>query len=325
MSKKLLCAAALMAALGAPSAWAADKVKLMLNWYVTGTHAPFYYGKDKGYFEKEGIDLEIQEGRGSGPTIQAVAANNVTFGFADIGTMMKITAKGAPVKAVGVAYQKSPIALISLAEKKIARPEDVKGKTVAITPGDAPSQLWPVFLKKTGLKESDFKIVAGDAKTKVNAVATGQADMLIGFSTDQTNEIEYMTKKPTSALLFADEGINVASMSIIANNETLKSNPDMVRRFMRALTTSFEEAAKNPEAAVESTTRLVQKAPPRESLLAGFKSSVDLFHTPDTQGQRPFRVSARNMADSTAMMVEFGGLEKSVGNANLYYTNDYLP
>ncbi|MFA9439241.1 ABC transporter substrate-binding protein [Uliginosibacterium sp. sgz301328] len=325
MSKKLLCAAALVAALGAPSAFAADKVKLMLNWYVTGTHAPFYYGKDKGYFEKEGIDLEIQEGRGSGPTIQAVAANNVTFGFADIGTMMKITAKGAPVKAVGVAYQKNPTALIAFSDKKIVKPSDVKGKTVAVTPGDAPSQLWPVFLKKVGLTESDFKTVAGDAKTKVNAVATGQADMLIGFSTDQTNELEYLTKKPTTALLFADNGINVASMSIIANTETLKSNPDLVRRFMRALTVSFEEAAKNPDAAVASTVKLVEKAPPRESLLAGFKSSVDLFHTPDTAGQRPFRVSAKNMADSTEMMIEYGGLDKAANNPSMYYTNEYLP
>ena len=44
---------------------AADKVVLMLNWYVYGEHAPFYYGKAKGIYAAEGIDLEIQEGRGS--------------------------------------------------------------------------------------------------------------------------------------------------------------------------------------------------------------------------------------------------------------------
>ena len=43
----------------------ADKVVLMLNWYVYGEHAPFYYGKAKGIYAAEGIDLEIQEGRGS--------------------------------------------------------------------------------------------------------------------------------------------------------------------------------------------------------------------------------------------------------------------
>ena len=43
-------------------------------------------------------------------------------------------------------------------EKNISKPEDIKGKTVATTPGDSMSQIWPLFLKKTGLKESDFKI-----------------------------------------------------------------------------------------------------------------------------------------------------------------------
>ena len=55
-------------------AQAADKVVLMLNWYVYGEHAPFFYGKAKGIYAAEGIDLEIQEGRGSAATTQAVAA-----------------------------------------------------------------------------------------------------------------------------------------------------------------------------------------------------------------------------------------------------------
>ena len=59
--------------LAALPARAADKVVLMLNWYVYGEHAPFYYGKAKGLYAAEGIDLEIQEGRGSAATTQAVA------------------------------------------------------------------------------------------------------------------------------------------------------------------------------------------------------------------------------------------------------------
>ena len=59
------------AALTVVPAAAADKVVLMLNWYVYGEHAPFYYGKAKGIYPAENIDLEIQEGRGSAATTQA--------------------------------------------------------------------------------------------------------------------------------------------------------------------------------------------------------------------------------------------------------------
>src|SRR3546814_1768676 len=78
-----------------------------------------------------------------------------------------------PVEAVGVALQTSPMSAMGFADKNIRKPEDIKGKTVATTPGDSMSQIWPLFLKKTGLKESDFKTVSGDGTTKLNAVING--------------------------------------------------------------------------------------------------------------------------------------------------------
>ncbi len=162
----------LMAALSAVLVWtalavapaaAADKVVLMLNWYVYGEHAPFYYGKAKGIYAAENIDLEIQEGRGSAATTQAVAAKTADFGYVDVPTMMRAAIKGAPVIATGVLLQTSPMSVMGLVDKNIRKPEDIKGKTVAITPADSMTQIWPLFLKKTGLKETDFTTVAGDA------------------------------------------------------------------------------------------------------------------------------------------------------------------
>ena len=88
----VLCAACALAA--APSyAQNKEKVVLLLNWYTYSEHAPFYLGKERGYFDQEGIDLDIQEGRGSGVTVQAVAAGTASFGYADVPTMMKAASK----------------------------------------------------------------------------------------------------------------------------------------------------------------------------------------------------------------------------------------
>src|SRR5437868_600278 len=156
MKTKLILAAAATLAFAAQAS-AADKVVLMLNWYVYGEHAPFYYGKAKGIYAAENIDLEIQEGRGSGATTQAVAAKTADFGYVDVPTMMRAAVKGAPVVATGVLLQTSPMSAMGFVEKNIKKPEDIKGKTVAITPADSMTQIWPLFLKKTGLKESDFQ------------------------------------------------------------------------------------------------------------------------------------------------------------------------
>jgi NitT/TauT family transport system substrate-binding protein len=302
-----------------------EKVSLMLNWYLYSEHAPFFLGREKGYFEAEGIDLDIQEGRGSGPTIQAVAAKTVPFGYADVGTMIKIAAKGAPVKAVGVALQKSPMAVMGLSEKNIRKPEDIKGKIVAVTPGDAMSQIWPLFLKKTGLKESDFRTVSGDAQTKLNAVINGQADLLLGYLMDQNIKVQDATKKPVTVIPFADYGVNLIVSGLIAHNDTLKEKPELVRKFMRAATKSFEEAEKNPEAAVDAMLKANSKAGVRESLVVGLKLTTPLYRTAETAKLRPFRVSSKDMNESYNMLVEYGGLDKSAGKAEDFYTNDYLP
>ena len=308
------------------AAQAKDKVVLMLNWYVYSEHAPFFLGKERGYFDQEGIDLDIQEGRGSGVTVQAVAAGTATFGYADIPTMMKAASKGAPVTAVGVALQTSPMSVMAFADKNIRKPEDLKGKTVAVTPGDSMSQIWPLFLKKTGLKEGDFKQVAGDAQTKLNAVINGQADALLGYVMDQAIKLRDATHKDVYPIRFADYGVNMVSSGIIVQKDYLKSKPDVVKRFMRAATRSLEEAAKNPEAAVDAMLKANPKSGVNETALIGMKETAALYKGPDNPGDRPFRVSQKNMAETLTLLTEYGGLDKSsAGKPEDYYTNAYLP
>lgn len=322
-----LAAAVLAAAFTTPAqAQAKDKVVLLLNWYVYSEHAPFFYGKERGFYADEGIDLEIQEGRGSGVSVQAVAAGSATFGYVDIPTMIRAATKGAPVKAIGVALQVSPMAVIGLSEKNIKQPKDIIGKTVAMTPGDAMSQIWPLFLNKTGLKEGEYKVVSGDGQTKLNAVINGQADVLLGYVMDQNIKIQDATKKPVSVIRFADYGINLISSGLIASKDTLASKPDLVKRFMRASTRAFAEAEKNPEAAVDALLKANPKAGQRDTLEIGLKLTTPLFRTAETKGQAPFRASMANVEESLDLLVKYGGMDPAVrGKAQDWVTLEYLP
>src|SRR5437763_9870753 len=272
-------AAALMMFAAMP-AQAADKVVLMLNWYVYGEHAPFYYGKAKGIYAAEGIDLEIQEGRGSAATTQAVAAKTANFGYVDVPTMMRAAVKGAPIIATGVLLQTSPMSAMGFVEKNIKKPEDIKGKTVAITPADSMTQIWPLFLKKTGLKEADFKTVAGDGQTKLNAVINGQADLLLGYVMDQSMKIKDATGKDVYPIKFADYGINLVSSGIVANTEYAKSNPDVVKRMMTASVKAVEAAVKDPKSAAQAILNANPKGGKIETLTQGFELTIPLYKDP---------------------------------------------
>ena len=323
--KSALFAAALALPLAAP-AKAADKVVLMLNWYVYGEHAPFFYGKEKGLYAAKGIDLEIQEGRGSAITIQAVAAKTIPFGYADVATMIRAAVKGAPVTSPGVLLQTSPMSVMGFTEKNIRKPEDLKGKTVATTPGDSMSQIWPLFLKKAGLKESEMQIVSGDAQTKLNAVINGQADVLLGYAMDQSMKIKDATGKSVHPIMFADYGIQLVSSGIIAHTDTLKESPDLVRRFMAATTESIEAAEKDPAGAVKAVLAALPKAGKPETLQEGFELTIPLYRTAETKGKRPFQVTDQTMTDSVALLVEYGGVDAAAAkDPKAFYTREFLP
>jgi NitT/TauT family transport system substrate-binding protein len=317
---------ALAALLTAGPAAAADKVTLMLNWYVYGEHAPFYYGKEKGLYAAEGIDLEIQEGRGSAVTTQAVAAKTVNFGYVDVPTMIKGAAKGAPVIATGVLLQTSPMSAMGFAEKNIKKPEDIKGKIVAMTPGDSMSQIWPLFLKKTGLKEGDFQVVSGDGQTKLNAVINGQADLLLGYVMDQSMKIKDATGKAVTPIRFSDYDVNLVSSGVISNAEWVKANEDLVRRFMSATTKAVEAAEKAPGEAAQSILNALPKGGKIDTLTEGFQLTIPLYRTAETKDKRPFQVTDANMTNSVNLLVEYGGLDaKAKENPKAFYSNDYLP
>ena len=303
-----------------------DKATLMLNWYLYSEHAPFFLGKERGYYAAEGIELEIQEGRGSGVTAQAVAANSATFGYIDVTTMIKAAAKGAPLKSVGVLFQTSPMSVMGFADKNIRTPKDIVGKTVAVTPGDSMSQIWPLFLKVNNIAPDQIKTVSGDAQTKLNAVLSGQADLLLGYVMDQAIKLTDASGKPVYPIRFADSGVNQISSGIIVNRDFLAANGDLVKRFMRATTKAVEDAEKSPEAAVDAMLKANPKAGVRDTLIVGMKQSIALYHTKDTTNQRPFRVTTRNVADSLNMLVEFGGRDPATkGKPEDYVTLDYLP
>jgi NitT/TauT family transport system substrate-binding protein len=254
---------------GAPSQGSSQgtkKVTLMLNWVPYGEHAPFYYGIKKGFYKDEGLELEIKPGTGSGTTIQQVAQNQVTFGWADTPPLLKGVSTGMKVKSLGVFLQKGPSSIESLADKNISKPADLKGKSVGGTPGDALYAVFPAWLKANGLSKEDVKVVNVDAAGKIAALAEGKVDAIMGFFHDQAPTVEAKTNKKVNALLYADSGLNMLGTGIVVNEQTLSGDKDVAAKFVRATQKSWAEAAKDIPGAVAAMADMAQNEPAPEVL-----------------------------------------------------------
>jgi NitT/TauT family transport system substrate-binding protein len=254
---------------GAPSQGSSagtKKVSLMLNWVPYGEHAPFYYGIKKGYYKDEGLELEIKPGTGSGTTIQQVAQNQVTFGWADTPPLLKGVATGMKVKSLGVFLQKGPSSIESLADRNISKPSDLKGKSVGGTPGDALYAVFPAWLKANGMAKEDVKVVNVDAAGKIAALAEGKVDAIMGFFHDQAPTVEAKTQKKVNALLYADSGLNMLGTGIVVNESTLGAAKEVAAKFVRATKKSWAEAAKDIPGAVAAMVDMAENEPPQEVL-----------------------------------------------------------
>jgi NitT/TauT family transport system substrate-binding protein len=313
----------LLIGLGAiPGAWAADDASLLLNWYLGGLHTPFYLGKERGYYEEEGINLTINEGRGSGRSVQVVAAKGDTFGMSDAGSLMLGVAKGTPIKAVMSLLNTSGFGIISLAETGIETAKDLEGKRLAVSPGDALTQLFPAVVEANALDGDSIELVFMDPPAKPVAVMEGRADALLGGIDDQYFLIQAQGHEP-AALRFADLGVNTVGMTIHTHEDVLQENPDLVRRFVRATVRSWEAAKEDPGAAVDAALEAKPDLD-RESTLKQLEVDLGLLSSDNTEGKEIGYGAEEDWKRTKQLLVEYRELETGRPGAS-FYTNEFLP
>jgi NitT/TauT family transport system substrate-binding protein len=306
------------------SAGETTPVTLMLNWYPYGEHAPFYYGVEQGIFKKHGIDLTIKAGQGSTKTVQAAGQGQVDFGWADTPAVLANIDKGVKVKSLGVYLQTTPSAVQVFTDSGIKTPADLKGKTIAVSAGDAPTVTFPIFLKAAGLAPEDVKQQNLDAAGKIAAVLSNKVDGLIGFAHDQGPTIAEKSGKEMTYLRYADQGVNFYSNGLISSESYLSKNKDLATRMMAAVSESFEAAVKDPAAAAKSMDGKDPQIPPAAVVQAQWTETIKLLHTPATADKKP---GVNDPADwaSTIETLSGAGLLESAGDASKYFDAQYQP
>src|SRR5262245_43616078 len=160
MNRLILGAGVIAAGLGfAPSTAAAnDAVRLRLNWMYYGSHAGFAYGKDKGYYKEQGINLDIRSGNGSGSAHRLVANGDSDFSYGSCASMVNLAAQGAPLISVGVIDAAGTEAVIVRPDSGVKAIADLKGKSILTTANAGVNTFFPLVLKGAGLAEGDVSV-----------------------------------------------------------------------------------------------------------------------------------------------------------------------
>jgi NitT/TauT family transport system substrate-binding protein len=321
------CCAVLLATFvsGTSAASAEDlqKVSVRMDWVVSAYHAPFYAGVKNGFFKEQGLDVTVQPGNGSANVAQAIGHGNGEFASVDGGTMMQLVAKGLPVKCVMGYYQRNPNGVIYTEKSGIKKPTDLEGKTLALSNGDAPSALLPAFAKATGLDLSKVNIVNTSPAAKNATVISGKADADVTFAF-QGVPIIRAGGVPADSFDYADYGVNVPGLCVIAEVDYIKQHPDIVKKFVAGAQKAIGWSKDHPQEAIDILTEMNQNTDVDTKtalpiLVAGFK----LLHTKNTQ-DKPIGVMARqDWADAENLLAQYVGLKKA-DSPDEYFTNEFI-
>ena len=232
--------AALALALAAPAAPsdAAEQVNLILNWTPTADHSPFYYAKAQGWYEKAGIDLTIETGKGSGVSALKVGSGGSPFGIADLATMLVARGKGADDVALMSIYANTGQTFYWLKSYGVSGVKDFPGHKIGNPPGDASRVMWPAFAKAAGIGPDSVNFVNVGPTAKIAALKTHTVDIVSDFY----NEHDLKLKEFGNDLGFLnwkDIGLNPYGNSLIVNGAFLKRNPRLVEDFVRISQKAF--------------------------------------------------------------------------------------
>jgi NitT/TauT family transport system substrate-binding protein len=314
-----LAAAALLAATGTASAQ--EKWTFALNWFPVGDHAAYWVALDKGYYKAKGLDVTLENSKGSGDTIAKVDTGRADAGLADAAVLIASKARGTTVKTVGMVFDKTPLNIFSLKSKPLAKPKDLEGASLGSPPGDAQRQMFPAFAKANGIDAGKVTWVNIEPAAKIAAVVEKRMDGVSDYTTGLPLYEKAGGRGNIQMMPWADFGFDLYSMSIMASEKTMKEKPAQLRAFVEASYMGWRDVMADPKAAMEIFKKRVPEIDV-EALTANMMMGLELMKTRQYAEGGIGSIDDKRMCASVDLVNAYMGLPKKVDCKDVY-TKDF--
>lgn len=234
-----------------------DKVELVLDWTPNTNHTGIYTAIEKGYFQEVGIDLTVVQPPEDGAEL-LVGSHRAQFGISFQDTLASSFVQNIPVTAIAAILQHNTSGILSLKEKNITSPKQLMDHNYAT---------WNLPIEQAILQKSVE--LDGGAFSRVEKIPNTVTDIISALSTtidsvwvyegwDKVAADNYGLETNYWAFKDIHPVFDYYTPVLIANNEVIAQNPDLVKRFMSAITKGYQYSAQNPE---ESAKILLKYAP----------------------------------------------------------------
>ena len=298
------------------------KFTFALNWFAVGDHAAYWVALDKGYFAQRGLDVALENSKGSADAIAKVDTNRADAGLADSAVVISALARDARIKIVAMVFDKTPLNVFSRKESAIVKPKDLEGKTIAAPPGDSQRQIWPAFVKANHIDGGSVTWVNVEPAAKIAALAEKRVDAVADYTTGLPYYEKPLGEGNVAMMPWADFGLDMYSMSIMASEMTMTKKPNELRAFLEAALLGWRDVMADQKEALAIFKKRVPEID-ATIIAANMKLGLQLMNTPRYAANGIGWMERDKMCRSVDLVNTYMGLPREV-ECSAVYSNEFL-
>ena len=254
-------------------AQAMRKVTFTQAWLPDGSNVFVYAAKNKGFFRKRGIDLEISRGFGSVAASQAIGSGKFEFGLAAAVAGILQTSKGLDIVQMGTVHYDSTMGVAVLADSPIKTPKDLEGRKLGSTVTSGEYPLLPLFFKNAGVDASKVQRVQLDAQVRNRALITKEVDAISAFAGSSIPSLAAQGIE-TRFIPYSRHGIPAYGLSFMTQPKMLAQEPALCQAMVEASLEGMLLALRSPDEAIDAAIgelkEVAMTSSGREQLKIGF-------------------------------------------------------
>jgi ABC-type nitrate/sulfonate/bicarbonate transport system substrate-binding protein len=229
-------------------------VTLQLSWIHEYSSSVFHSAERNGHFAEQGLNVTLVEAgfteAGFIDPIQEVLDGKADFALSDSASLIQARAAGKPVVAIASVLQRSPLAVISLAENGITRPQDLAAHTISVADGGALA-VYNTLLHTQDIDSATVNTVPR-ASFGVDPLTSGEVDGMVAWVINEGVAVQELGFDP-QYILMSDYGVDMYDFVLFTTETMIEQKPDIVRAVVAAVRAGAKDVVDDPVQAIKHT------------------------------------------------------------------------